>query len=155
MLAKTLKRAAFGFLLGMLFGVMIVIIMSFSSGSGSLTVPDTLLALTGSEAGALLAQMLLSGAFGAIPMAGVSFYEIDSWGLLKQAVVHYVSYTVAFLAVGLCAGWLAPTVGDIGMMVGIFAVCHTIIWLIMYARYKSEVKELNAMLHETEQGIEA
>ncbi len=150
MVAKTLKLAGFGFLLGMVVGVVIVIAMGFANG-GSLVLPKPLLALTGSEAGALLAQMLLSGVFGAIPMAGVMFYEIDSWGLLKQAVVHYATYTAAFVVVGLCAGWIDPTPFDIGLMAGIFAVGHAIIWFIMYTRYKAEVGELNTLLQESKQ----
>ena len=35
-----------------------------------------------------------------------------------------------------------------GLMEGIFAVCHAIIWLIMYARYKKETKELNTLVKE-------
>ena len=153
MVATTLKRAGLGFLLGMILGVFIVIGMSFGAG-GSIVVPHKLLALTGSEAGALLAQMLISGVYGTIPMAGVGFYELDSWGLLKQAVVHYVSYTVAFMLFGSVAGWV-ETAADVAMMAGIFAVCHVIIWTIMYMRYKAETKELNELLQEVKQANQA
>ncbi len=153
MVATTLKRAGLGFLLGMIVGVFIVICMSFSAG-GSIVVPHELLVLTGSEAGALLAHMLISGAYGAIPMAGVSFYELDSWGLLKQAVVHYASYTVAFLLIGYAVGWV-ETAPNIAMMAGIFAVCHAIIWTIMYVRYKAETKELNELLQKAKQANQA
>lgn len=151
MAAKTLKLAGFGFLLGMVVGALIFIAVGFANG-GSLAMPDfPLYTLTGSEAGALLAQMLLSGVFGMVPMAGVMFYEIDSWGLLKQAVVHYATYTVAFLIVGCAVGWIEPTLADMGLMAGIFAVGHAIIWAIMYARYKAETQELNTLLQETKQ----
>ena len=131
MVATTLKRAGFGFLLGMVAGVFIVIGMSFAAG-GSIALPDKLLVMMGSEAGALLAQVLISGLFGAIPWAGISFYELDSWGLLKQAVVHYASYTVAFMILGYAAGWA-----------------------IMYMRYKAETKELNELLQEAKQANQA
>lgn len=36
-----------------------------------------------------------------------------------------------------------------GIVAGIFAVCHCIIWLIMYNRYRSEVKQLNELLSKT------
>jgi hypothetical protein len=150
MVGRIVKRAAFGFLLGMVIGVLIVVAMGFANG-GVLILPKPLLAATGSEAGALLAQMLLSGAFGAVPMAGVTFYELDSWGMLKQAVVHYATYMPTFMLVGVCAGWLDPTLADIGLMAGLFAVGHTIIWLIMYARYKAEVAQLNELLRKSKQ----
>ena len=147
MVAATLKRAGIGFLAGMSVGVFIVIAIGFANG-GSLSLPSALIAATGSEAGALLAQMLLSGAFGAIPMAGIGFYELESWGLLKQAVVHYATYTAAFMIVGVAAGWVDPTPAGMGLMAGIFAICHAIIWAIMYARYKAETKELNTLVQE-------
>ena len=151
MVAKTLKLAGFGFLAGMVVGALIAVAIGFANG-GSLNWPDSkLFAMTGSEAGALLAQMLLSGVYGAIPMAGVMFYEIDSWGLLKQAVVHYVTYTVAFVAIGVPAGWLDLTYAGVGLIAGIFAVCHAVIWAIMFARYKRETQELNVLLHKTKQ----
>ena len=153
MVAKTLKRAGIGFLLGMVVGAFISIGLGFAFHGGSLALPPSLLAATGSQAGALLAQMLLSGVYGAVPMAGVGFYEIDSWGLLKQAVVHYATYMVAFLIVGISVGWIEPTLADMGLMAGIFAVGHTIIWLIMYAKYKAEAKELSALLQDAKQGV--
>lgn len=148
MFAKVVKRAAFGFLLGMVVGVLIVVAEGFANG-GSLVLPRPLLAATGSEAGALLAQMLLSGAFGAVPMAGVTFYEIDSWGMLKQAVVHYATYTPTFMLIGIAVGWLDATPSDFGFIAAMFAVGHAIIWLVMYARYKAEVARLNELLSES------
>ncbi len=146
MVATTLRRAGFGFLLGIVVGVFIVIGLGFASG-GTITLPEELLAMTGSEAGALLAQVLISGLFGTIPMAGVTLYELDSWGLLRQAVVHYISYTAAFLLLGHVVGWV-ETVSGMALVAGIFAVGHAIIWAIMYIRYKTEAKELNELLQK-------
>ena len=146
MAAKLINRALVGFVLGMLAGVLATIIVSLTNDQGMLTLPGVLLRLTGSEAGALLAQMLFSGLYGIIPMAGTIIYEFDSWGMLKQAVVHYVSHTAAFLALGVLLGWFSPTPADLGIVTGSFAICHCIIWLIMYSRYRSEVKKLNELL---------
>lgn len=147
MVATTLKRAGIGFLLGAIAGVLIVVFMGFANG-GALVLPSKLVAATGSDAGALLVQMLVSGAFGAIPWAGISFYELESWGLLKQAIVHYATYTAAFIVIGTIVGWIEPTLADMGLIAGVFAVCHAIIWLIMYARCKAETKELNTLIQE-------
>lgn len=150
MVVKALKLGALGSLLGMVVGVLIVISIGFARG-GSLALPHVLLTATGSEAGALLAHMLLSGAFGFVPWAGVVFYEIDSWGLLKQAVVHYASYTAAFAIVGFAAGWI-ETPANMALIAGIFLVGHGIIWTIMYLRCKAATKELNTLLQESKQG---
>lgn len=144
--------AGIGFLAGMAIGVFIVVIIGFANG-GQLVLPPVLLSATGSEAGALLAQMLVSGAFGAIPMAGVAFYRIDSWGLLKQAIVHFATYTVAFVIIGLGVGWIEPIPFDIAVVVGVFAICHAIIWFIMYSRYRAEAKELSMLLQKAKQSV--
>ena len=149
MTVKLFYRALCGFVLGMVAGVFVVIGMSFGSGNGSLVLPSKLLAITGSEAGALLAHVLISAAFGIVPIVGTLLHELDSWGLLKQAVVHFASYTIAFICLGLAFGWVEPTLANMGIMAGIFAVCHCIIWLIMYNRYRSEVKQLNELLSKT------
>ena len=73
-------------------------------------------------------------------------------GLLKQAVVHYASYTAAFAVVGLVAGWI-ETPADMALVAGIFLVGHSIIWTIMYLRYKAATKELNTLLQESRQGV--
>ena len=150
MVAKALQLATIGFLVGMIVGVFIVIIIGFTEGGGSLVLPSVLLDITGSEAGALLAQMLVSGVYGIVPMAGVVIYDLDTWGLLKQAVVHYAMYTAAFLLIGGFVGWVETPV-DMVVMAGIFLVCHCIIWLIMYARCKSETNELNELLEEVKE----
>ena len=149
MLAKALRLGALGCLMGMVIGAFIVIAEGFARG-GSLVLPSALLAATGSEAGALLVHMLASGLYGIVPMAGVVIYEIDSWGLLKQAAVHYASYTAAFAIVGFAAGWIETPV-DMAVMAGIFLVGHGIIWTIMYLRYKAATEELNTLLQESRQ----
>lgn len=150
MVAKALRLAAIGILAGMVVGVSIVIVISFADGGGSLVMPSMLLEKTGSEAGALLAQMLVSGVYGAIPMGGAIVYEFDSWGLLKQAVVHYVNYTAAFLLIGSLVGWVETPL-EMALMAGVFLVGHCIIWFVMYARFKAATDELNELLQEAKQ----
>ena len=149
MATKLISRALTGFVFGMLVGVLVAIAVSFAHGQETLILPDTLLRLGSGQAGALLIQMLASGAFGIIPMSGTIIYEFDSWGMLKQAVVHYVSYTIPFLCLGVFLGWFEPTAADLCLTAGMFAVGHCIIWLIMYARYRTEVKKLNTLLSES------
>ena len=150
MVAKALRLAAIGILAGMVVGVSIVIVISFADGGDSLVMPSVLLEKTGSEAGALLVQMLVSGVYGAIPIGGAIVYEFDSWGLLKQAVVHYVTYTAAFLLIGSLVGWVATPL-EMALMAGIFLVGHCIICFVMYVRFKAATDELNELLQEAKQ----
>ena len=63
-------------------------------------------------------------------------------------LIAFCLSTAAFIVVGICVGWIDPTPADIGLMAGIFLVGHCIIWLIMYARYKKETRELNTLVKE-------
>ena len=148
MIVKALKRAGLGFLAGMIIGTLICIFEGLAFNDGNLFLPSVFLDAAGSEAGALLLHMLVSGVFGIFPMTGTIVYELDSWSLLKQAAVHYSSYTVAFMIIGSLAGWIEPFSPNMAIMAGIFAVAHIIIWLIMYARYKTETDQLNELLEE-------
>ena len=85
MLTKALRRGAIGFLIGILMSLAI----SWLSQDGKL-VSDTLVERVGSETGALILDLALSGFFGAVCMAGTVFYEIEHWSLAKATFLHYL-----------------------------------------------------------------
>ena len=148
MLKDTIKRAAFGFLLGMIVGNVIAF---FANGSATVVNPE-LLARTGSVAAAILMQTLFSGLYGAIAMAGVSFYEIEEWSLLRAALTHYALITLTYIPIGLYLGWIRADdfVLEYGIVALMQAVVYFIIFLIMHARYKAEVRDMNEMLEKKE-----
>lgn len=150
MAATILRRAVFGFLLGMAIGNVITVLMSLASGEGALLFTDYLLARTGSEAGALLVQTLLSGVIGAAAMAGTVLYNLEPWGLLKSAIIHYAICMVTYIPIGIILGWIEPHPASIAVTAGALAIVYAAIWLIMNARYKSEVDELNNLLDKIE-----
>ena len=127
-------------------GVIMLLIVSYMQNGGKVLIPQYLLDMAGSEANALLVQMAVSGLYGAICMAGVALYDIESWGLLKTPIVHYLICTASFFVIGLKMGWVGLNAADFGIVAGVFTVVYFIIWMIMYTRYRSEVKELNDMI---------
>jgi hypothetical protein len=146
MLNDTIKRAAFGFLLGMIVGNVIAF---FTSGCTTVINQD-LLVRTGSAAEAVMVQTMFSGVYGAIAMAGVSFYEIEEWSLLRTALTHFALITLTYIPIGLYLGWIKVDnfAAEYGIVASMQAVVYLIIFLIMHARYKAEVKKLNEMLAE-------
>ena len=146
MAGKTAKLAGIGFIMGMLIGVFMLLIISYAQTGGKTLIPEYLITKAGNEANALMLQMIVSGIYGAICMAGVALYGIESWGLLKTPIIHYLICTVSFIFIGSFMGWISLNAADVGIVAGGFAVVYFIIWLIMYIRYRSEVDELNVMI---------
>ena len=149
MLKKTLKRAGIGFLLGCVIGNFIAFIsVLFSEGDGPI-VSQKVITMCGGEAGALLLQSFLSGLIGFAGCAGMSFYEIEEWGLLRIMATHLAVIFAVFLPVSYILDWFG-SVGDLLIMSLIMLVWYFIIYLIMCAVYRRRVKELNVLQKEFE-----
>ena len=139
MLKKFLRRGAIGFPLGILISILIPLL----SGNDRL-VPPALAQQVGSEAAALVLNLVLSGLFGALCMGGTVFYEIEDWSLAKATFLHYLLIIACFPPLAWFLRWFTkPT--DILIMTGIQTVAFFLIWLIMYLRCRAEVKELNEL----------
>jgi len=139
MIAKTLKRAATGFVMGMAVGNLIAALTGHPN-----IVSQSLLEKTGSLSAALLAQTLLSGVIGAVGMGGTTLYELDRWPLLAIDLAHYALVLAAFLPVGIYLGWFAYA-SEMLIMAAIMFAVHFTIFLIMCAIYRKQVRELNQM----------
>lgn len=148
MLAKTLKRAGLGFLLGILVGNLI----SIFSGWPDALVTEMLLQKAGGLCAAFLWQTVLSGVLGAVSFAGMSLYEIESWSLLRIAVVHYLLIEAVYTPVAFALGWRDSLSGMLLWLL-FSAVVYLIIFLIMCAVYRRQVQELNALNEQRKRRI--
>ncbi|MBR4473553.1 MAG: DUF3021 domain-containing protein [Oscillospiraceae bacterium] len=145
MLMKALRRCAIGFPIG----ILVSLAISLLSYDGKL-VSDVLVARVGSETGALVLDLVLSGIFGAICMAGTVFYEIEHWSLAKATFLHYVLIILSFPPLALFLGWVSKP-SEILIMTASQTICFFLIWLFMYLRYRAEVRELNELNARQEQ----
>ncbi len=142
MIVRVLKRVGLGFLFGMAVGNLI----AYFTGSGSgLPVAPDLITAVGNEAAALLIQTVLSGLIGAAGFGGTLFYEKEKWSMLRAMLTHFALISVVFVIVSKVLCWITA-VKELLIMEGIMLAAYLIIWLIMCAIYRSQVKELNAML---------
>lgn len=139
---KALILAAIGFLPGVVMGNLIA---WFSGGT---LVNTKLVPLMGSDAGAVILQSLLSGLLGAIAMGGVVVYKIERWPLALSSVVHFLLIVITYVSIALTAGWI-QSAKELFIMLGIQLTVYFIIWLIMYLRYKAQVRELNELLAQS------
>lgn len=141
------RRAAFGFMVGMPIGTLILAITSLMTGGGALLFTDTLLERTGGEACALLVQMLLSGAIGAVAMAARALFEVERWGLVRSATSHCLLYLVTLLLAGAYLGWFEGA-GDVCWVVVVTVALHAIITCALMRKYRGEVAQLNLLVKE-------
>ena len=147
MLAKTFKRAAIGFLLGMVIGYAISVLTGLNNPDVFISVPDRLLKLTGSVPASMILQGLFSGIYGAVCFGAMSFYEIESWPLALATGAHCAVIVLPFIPIGLFLGWVR-SLPEVLIIAGCQIVGFFLIWLIMNAVYKKQVSELNEKLNE-------
>lgn len=144
MLKRTLKRGIIGALIGTNAGLIISCLSVIASSGGGSIISPRIMAMCGDEAHALLLTLLLSGIMGFIDCAGMSFYEMENWSLFRIMASHLVLIFAAFVPVAFFLGWvetpLELLIVSIPMLISYF-----IVYVIMCAIYKKQVKELNEM----------
>ncbi len=147
MLKRTLRRAALGFLIGIIVGDGIAIFFS-SVSAGSFSVASKyLIDRLQSPGPALLLQSLLSGIHGSVCFAGISMYEIEGWSMLRSALLHCFTILVSCLAVSKTLCWIT-TIQDALFMGAFIIVGYLIIWFILYAVNRAQVQKLNTLQEE-------
>ena len=139
---KITVLAVIGFFAGALMGNLIAWL------TGGTLVNARLLEWTGSEALAVLVQSLLSGFMGAVAMGGVELHEIERRPMALSAAVHWLLIEAVYVPVALGLGWVENGT-ELLIMVGVQLVVYLVIWVIMYLRWRAQVKELNALLKES------
>ena len=145
MLKKVLKYACIGFLIGVVAGNVIALMTGGSTDGSFIHVSDQLRDMVGgSLTAAVILQCLLSGVYGALCFAGSVFYDIERWPLALATGAHCALIVLIYIPLGFFLGWLSGW-PDMLIVAGCQIVTFFIIWLIMWAIYKKQVKELNEM----------
>ena len=146
MLKRVLTTTAIGFMISMAVGDIIAFLSSLGSSEIGFVAPQLVDAL-GSEVAAVILQTFLSGFIGAAGFGGMYFYEIESWSMIKTMAVHFTFISAVFIPIALVLRWM-NTVTEILIMEGAMLAVYMVIWLIMCAVYRSQVKDLNELQGE-------
>ncbi len=145
MLAKTLKRAGIGFLIGIIIGDLIALITGNSSTDGVTFASKQLLDMAGGNGViAMLLQSFFSGLYGALCFAGMSLYEMERLPLAAATALHCAIIVIFYIPIALLLGWVSG-IAEILMIAGIQIVVFFVIWLIMFFAYRKQVRELNEL----------
>ena len=139
MLAKTLKRAGLGFLIGIAAGNVI----SYLISSGGLISQD-FVEFIGDKSAAMFIQQLLMGIDGAVCFGGMSFYDIESWGMARAMITHFFVIAAVYIPIALFLRWFTSAL-PLVIMLCAMAAAYIIVWVILQAVYKAQVKDLNRL----------
>ena len=131
-------------ILGFLLGAAIGNLIAWFFGS---YVSSMLVARMGSVPAAILVQSLVSGLYGSFALTGTLFYDVEQWSLTRSSVMHFLVIAVLYVPTAMFLGW-ANSATEILIVEGILLVAYFIIWLVIYLRYKKEVRSLNEMLNK-------
>ena len=139
MLAKILKRAGLGVLLGVSVNSLITALTS-----DGLTVTPMLVERLGSVRAAMLVELLLIGLFGALCMGTTVLYDSERLPLAAVTVIHCLCCILPFAPLALFLGWVSQ-LSEVLVMLAIQFFAFCVVWLIMYALYRKEVRVLNEL----------
>ena len=139
MLKKTLKLAGLGVLIGITVCNIITIAVS-----NDVPVTASLIERAGSMKAAFIIQTVLTGIYGALCMGTTVLYDAEKLPLAAASLIHCVICVCPFVPLSLFLGWSAGAV-EVFIAAAMQTAGYFLIWLIIYLRYKKEIKDLNEM----------
>jgi hypothetical protein len=143
---KILRRAIIGFFVGICASCMIGLIVGKDDGS---IVTPLLVSRTGSEAWAIVIQMLLVGLYSALTIGSTVLYDHDNLPLTLVTIVHYLIVALPFVPVAWFLGWM-PSIARMLQIELMQFAGYFLIWLGIFLHYKAQVRELNELLEKQE-----
>lgn len=144
---EAVKRAIMGFMYGVFIGQTILILESLMARDGNFyPVAASLVDLAGTKIAAVIIQYFLTGIIGTTFAATTVLFEIDSWSLLKQTIIHFIITSIVMYIAGFLCGWFPHKLSSTLIWFGIFIVIYVIFWISFSSYYKNKVKKMNEAL---------
>ncbi|MBR4719541.1 MAG: DUF3021 domain-containing protein [Lachnospiraceae bacterium] len=127
---KFIIKALLGTVLGMIIGIIMWLIYGGS--------------LSGADRTQFIVHLIGSALLGFIAMGSSVVYEIESWGILRPTVLHYILCMVTFYIDATLLGWFS---GDsILIAILIMTVIYAIIWVCESLYWKKTIESVNEQL---------
>ena len=148
-----ITRSLIGFAIGAVVVHIITLLVNyFGRGQYLICMPELTERL--GLAGAIIVQTVLAAIFGMIAFGGTCLFDIEKWSLLRASVAHCALILVAYIIVGLLLHWFSFNIIPMLIMVGIMIFVYALIWLIMYAVWKREIRQMNRLAEEYKKNAE-
>ncbi len=144
-----LKRCLAGAPIGLFICQITCIMVSLLINDGTYyTVVPDLITVCKTETNAVIVQTLCALLYGAM-WGGISvIWELDSWSILKQSVIHFLISSSITFPIAYFTRWMEHTLGGILFYFGIFATIYVGIWISQYLSMKKKIEQLNAKVKE-------
>ena len=147
MISKIIKRAVLGFVYGIFIGQTILILESLFTGDGNFyPVSEYLLQHTDTILAAVIIQYFVTALIGITFACTTVIFEIDSWSITGQTVLHFVITSVVMFIAGFLCGWFPHTPVSTLIWFAVFIVIYVIMWGCLTIYYRKQTKKINEAL---------
>ncbi len=94
----------------------------------------------------LFTELIGSGIHGAICMGGTIVYDIESWGLRRATITHYLLVLLSFIIANELLNWFPHSILSLAIAIG--TGLYLIIWIVEYIIWKSQIRQMNRDLNK-------
>ena len=141
---KVILRCLIGAPIGLSISFIITLIISAMINKGEFypVVPQFTI-ICGNELNAVIIQSLCSLLYGAAFAGASVIWEVESWSLLKQTVLHCIVISSSTLPIAYCMYWMPHNVLGIAIYIFIFFFIYFFIWFGQYFAMKKKIQAFN------------
>lgn len=144
---EVINRSLLGFPTGVCIGYFITILESVQAGTGLYyPVAKALTELCSTQIAAVLLQFVLTGILGSVFAGSTVIFEMDTWSLLKQTVLHFITTTTVMFCIAWICRWIPHTTAGALIWIAVFIIIYLIIWFCCCMHYRRFIREINENL---------
>lgn len=141
---KVILRSLIGAPIGLSISFIITLIISTTINKGEYyPVVPQLTALCGNELNAVIIQTICSLIYGAAFGGASMIWEVESWSLLKQTVLHCLIISISTFPIAYFMYWMPHNFRGIAGYIAIFFFIYFFIWFSQYFAMKKRIREFN------------
>lgn len=152
----TLKKALLRGLIGIPIGVfisttislLISMIMGGFGGNYYSAVAPQLITAMGGELNAVILQYGMSCVLGFAFAMASAIFEIESWSMTKQTVIHFLITATAMLPIAYVCNWVERTALSIFVYFAAFAAVYFFVWIVQKRYWKKKIAQMNDKLQK-------
>lgn len=144
-----LRRAALGAPIGLAVSYLVTVAVSLGWGGGDyLPCMPELVALAGSESGAVALQAAAACFVGAGFAGSSAVWEMERWSLARQTGVYFLLLSLFMLPAAWAMHWMRHSPAGAALYFGVFALLFALFWAAGLLAGRRSVRRLNARITE-------